>query len=77
YGTAYEQCKAASQNIASGALRWSLELKEHWGHDVEIIVIGVPGNHGRSTPGKPRAKLAALQSYDTLVFDFVEMSLKN
>ena len=76
YGTAYEQCKQAAKNIASGGLRWSMELEEHWGHPVEIIIIGVPGNHGRSTPGKPRAKLAALQSYDTLVFDFVEAALR-
>jgi hypothetical protein len=76
YGTAYEQCKQAAKNIASGALRWSMECQEHWAAPIEFVFISVPGNHGRSTPGKPRAKLAALQSYDTLVFDFVEAALR-
>lgn len=77
YGTAYEQCKSAANNISAGALRWSIELKEHWGHEVEIIFVSVPGNHGRMTIGKPRSKLAALQSYDTLVYDFVESGLRS
>lgn len=76
-GTWYEQTKWAANFIASGALMLSLELKEHYGHEVEIVFISVIGNHGRSTPGKPRAKLAAIQSYDTLVADFVEASLKS
>jgi hypothetical protein len=76
YGTAYEQCKNASTNIASGALRWSMELQEHWGHPIEIVIISVGGNHGRMTFGKPRSKLAPVQSYDTLVADFVESALR-
>lgn len=76
YGTAFEQCKHASTAIASGALGWSLALREHWGVTIPFEFISVPGNHGRTTFGKPRAKLAASQSYDTLVADFVESALR-
>lgn len=76
YGTAYEQVKDCAKFISSGALRLSLELQEAYGKPVEIVFVSVVGNHGRSTPGKPRAKLAAIQSYDTLVADFIEAGLR-
>jgi hypothetical protein len=75
-GTAFEQCKWASTYIAAGALGWALALQDHWGSDIAMELISVPGNHGRSTFGKPRAKQASLQSYDTLVADFVEAALR-
>lgn len=75
-GTAYEQCKWAAQFIAAGILRLHLELIEHFGFEIEFEVISSGGNHGRMTFGKPRAKLAMLQSWDTLVSDFVEAALK-
>ncbi|MDO9296851.1 hypothetical protein [Bradyrhizobium sp.] len=75
-GTAYEQVKWAAQFIAAGILRLHLELIERFGCPVEMEVISVGGNHGRATFGKPRAKLAMLQSWDTLVADFVEAGLK-
>lgn len=75
-GTAYEQCKWAAQYISGGVLTLLLELQEKWGREIPTHVISVVGNHGRMTIGKPRAKLATLQSYDTLVADFVEAALK-
>lgn len=75
-GTAFEQCKRVSTHISAGVLGMSLALEDHWGHPIEIELISVPGNHGRATFGKPRAKLAALQSYDTLVADFIEAALR-
>lgn len=75
-GTAYEQCKWAANYISSGALGLSLALNDHYGKQIEIVFVSVVGNHGRSTFGKPRAKLAAYQSYDTLVADFIEASLR-
>ncbi len=39
-----------------------------------IDIISLPGNHGRSTM-KPESKQAAETSYDTLVCDFLEMTL--
>ncbi len=75
-GTAYEQSKWAAQYIAAGILRLHLEVKEHFGIEVPIEVISVVGNHGRMTFGKPRTKLVSIQSYDTLVSDFVEAALK-
>jgi hypothetical protein len=74
--TAYEQTKLAAQYISGGILGLYLAVKDHFEEDVELHVISVPGNHGRSTIGKPRAKLAALQSYDTLVADFIESALR-
>lgn len=76
-GTAFEQVKWASEAISSGALMLHGALKAHCKRPVEIHFISVVGNHGRSTPGKPRTKLVTLQSYDTLVADFVEASLKH
>lgn len=40
-------------------------------HFPEVVVIGVPGNHGR-TPRKPAAKLYATLSYDTLALWMIE-----
>lgn len=75
-GTAYEQCKWAAEFIAAGVLRLHLELKERFKRAVPIDLISVVGNHGRMTFGKPRTKLVSIQSYDTLVSDFVEAALK-
>lgn len=75
-GTAYEQAKWAAQYVAEGVLRWYLALKEHFGAAVQFDLISVVGNHGRMTFGKPRTKLVSIQSYDTLVSDFVEAALK-
>lgn len=75
-GTAYEQSKWAAEFIAAGILRLHLDLEAHFGKAVPIEVISVVGNHGRMTFGKPRTKLVSLQSYDTLVSDFVEAALK-
>lgn len=76
-GTAFEQVKFASQYIAAGILRLHGALAERFKRPVPIDCISVVGNHGRSTPGKPRTKLVTLQSYDTLVADFVEASLRH
>ncbi len=76
-GTAFEQVKFAAEYISAGILRLNLALKERFRKPVEIHVISVVGNHGRSTFGKPRTKLVSLQSYDTLVADFVEAALKH
>jgi hypothetical protein len=76
-GTAFEQVKYAAQYISAGVLRLHEELKERFKKPVPIDCISVVGNHGRSTPGKPRTKLVTLQSYDTLVADFVEASLRH
>lgn len=76
-GTAFEQVKFASEYIAAGILRAHLALKERFKKPIEMHVISVAGNHGRSTFGKPRTKLVSLQSYDTLVADFVEASLRH
>lgn len=75
-GTAYEQCKWAAQYIAAGILRLHLELEQHFKRIIPIDTISVVGNHGRMTFGKPRTKLVDIQSYDTLVSDFVESALK-
>lgn len=75
-GTAYQQSKWAAEYIASGILTLHVALKTHFGKAVPIEVISVVGNHGRMTFGKPRTKLVSLQSYDTLVSDFVEAALK-
>jgi hypothetical protein len=76
-GTAFEQVKYAAEYIAAGVLRLHLALRERFKRVVPIYLISVVGNHGRSTPGKPRTKLVSLQSYDTLVADFVEASLRH
>jgi hypothetical protein len=76
-GTAFEQVKFASKYIAAGILRLHGELAERFKKPIPIYCISVVGNHGRSTPGKPRTKLVTLQSYDTLVADFVEASLRH
>jgi hypothetical protein len=76
YGTAYEQVKDAASWIAAGILRLHLEMLEHFKAVVPIRVISVVGNHGRMTFGKPRTKLVSLQSFDTLVADFVEAGLR-
>lgn len=75
-GTAYEQCKWAADYIAAGVLRLHLDLKARFKRDIDIEMISVVGNHGRMTFGKPRTKLVSIQSYDTLVSDFVEAALK-
>jgi hypothetical protein len=75
-GTAYQQTKWAAEYIAAGVLRLHLDLTERFGKPVPIELISVVGNHGRDTFGKPRTKLVSIQSYDTLVSDFVEASLK-
>jgi hypothetical protein len=75
-GTAYQQTKWAAEYIAAGVLRLHLDLAERFGRPVPIEIISVVGNHGRDTFGKPRTKLVTLQSYDTLVSDFVEAALK-
>ena len=75
-GTAYQQTKWAAEFIAAGVLRLHLDLKERFGKAVPIELISVVGNHGRDTFGKPRTKLVSIQSYDTLVSDFVEAALK-
>lgn len=75
-GTAYQQTKWAAEFIAAGVLRLHLDLKERFGKSVPIELISVVGNHGRDTFGKPRTKLVSIQSYDTLVSDFVEAALK-
>jgi hypothetical protein len=76
-GTAIEQVKYAATWISSGILRLNLDLLAHFGVSIPIHVISVVGNHGRMTPGKPRTKLVTLQSYDTLVADFVEAALRS
>lgn len=76
-GTAYEQVKWAADSIGSGILRLHVDLEEKFKNPVAIDVISVAGNHGRDTFGKPRTKLVSLQSYDTLVSDFVEATLKH
>jgi hypothetical protein len=76
-GTAYEQVKHAASWIGAGILRLHLELKERFKKAIPIHVISVVGNHGRMTFGKPRTKLVTLQSYDTLVADFVESGLRD
>jgi hypothetical protein len=75
-GTAYQQTKWAAEYIAAGVLRWHLDLEERFGKPIPIELISVVGNHGRDTFGKPRTKLVSIQSYDTLVSDFVEAALK-
>lgn len=75
-GTAYQQTKWAADYIAAGVLRLHLDLKGRFGRAVPIELISVVGNHGRDTFGKPRTKLVSIQSYDTLVSDFVEAALK-
>ncbi len=75
-GTAYQQTKWAAEYIAAGVLRLHLDLTERFGKAVPIELISVVGNHGRDTFGKPRTKLVSIQSYDTLVSDFVEAALK-
>jgi hypothetical protein len=76
-GTAFEQVKFAAEYISAGVLRLHEALRERFRKSVEIHCISVVGNHGRSTPGKPRTKLVSLQSYDTLVADFVEAALRH
>jgi hypothetical protein len=76
-GTAFEQVKWAAEYISGGILRLHEALRARFKKPVEIWVISVVGNHGRSTPGKPRTKLVTLQSYDTLVADFVEAALRH
>lgn len=76
-GTAFEQVKFAAEYISSGILRMHQALAERFGKAVPIHAISVVGNHGRATFGKPRTKLVSLQSYDTLVADFVEASLRH
>lgn len=75
-GTAYQQTKWAAEFISSGILYLHLELTKRFGKTIPIRCISVVGNHGRDTFGKPRTKLVSLQSYDTLVSDFVEAALK-
>jgi transposase-like protein len=76
-GTAFEQVKWAAEYISGGLLALHGALKARFKKPVEIHVISVVGNHGRSTFGKPRTKLVTLQSYDALVGDFVEASLRH
>lgn len=76
-GTAFEQVKWAAEYISGGVLRLHEALRTRFKRPVEIHCISVVGNHGRSTPGKPRTKLVTLQSYDTLVADFVEAALRH
>lgn len=76
-GTAFEQVKWAAEYISGGVLRLHEMLRERFKRPIEIHCISVVGNHGRSTPGKPRTKLVTLQSYDTLVADFVEAQLRH
>lgn len=75
-GTAYQQTKWAAEYIAAGVLRLHVDLKQRFGRAVPIELISVVGNHGRDTFGKPRTKQVSIQSYDTLVSDFVEAGLK-
>lgn len=44
--------------------------------DCPIDVISVVGNHGRGSLTKPEAKGVAVDSYDTLVSDFLEMHFR-
>ena len=76
-GTAFEQVKFAAEYVAAGILRLHETLRERFGKVIPIYCISVVGNHGRATFGKPRTKLVTLQSYDTLVADFVEASLRH
>jgi hypothetical protein len=76
-GTAFEQVKFAAEYISAGILRLHNELQGRFRKSVEIHCISVVGNHGRATFGKPRTKLVSLQSYDTLVADFVEAALRH
>lgn len=71
-GTAYQQSKWAAAFIAGGVQHLDAQLTRHYGHPIPIVLISVVGNHGRDTFGKPRTKLVSLQSYDTLVSDFIE-----
>lgn len=76
-GTAFEQVKFAAEYISAGILRLHGALAKRFKCVVPIHVISVVGNHGRATFGKPRTKLVSLQSYDTLVADFVEAQLRH
>lgn len=76
-GTAFEQVKWAAEYVSAGILRLHDALRARFKRPVEIHCISVVGNHGRSTPGKPRTKLVTLQSYDSLVADFVEAQLRH
>lgn len=76
-GTAFEQVKYAAEYISAGILRLHEALAKRFKRPIEIHVISVVGNHGRATFGKPRTKLVSLQSYDTLVADFVEAALRH
>lgn len=76
-GTAFEQVKWAAEYIAGGVLALHQALAKRFKQPVEIVLISVAGNHGRSTFGKPRTKLVTLQSYDMLVGDFVEAALRH
>ena len=75
--TAYQQVKLCAEAIASGINHLHESLIKRFKKTVEIVIISVVGNHGRDTFGKPRTKLVSLQSYDTLVSDFVEAQLKH
>lgn len=67
--TSQEQCIHVSVLIAAGMKM----LLETYG---AIHVVGVPGNHGRSTQ-KPTAKLYARLSYDNLILAMVESHFKD
>lgn len=75
-GTAYQQVKWAADAICHGVIHLREQIKEHFKKSIPIEIISVGGNHGRMTFGKPRSKQVSIQSYDTLVSDFVESGLR-
>lgn len=62
--TSAQQCREVAGMEIAGLLR----LRDEFG---KVLVVSVPGNHGRSTI-KPIAKKYALDSYDTLVAWMIE-----
>lgn len=72
--TNYPAIPAAVREVAEIIAGGIAALRERVG--CPIRVYGVPGNHGRMTV-KPQSKGRAAGSFDTLVMDFIEATLKN
>lgn len=61
--TSHEQCLAVAEEAVAGIRH----LRDTYGR---VHVVGVPGNHGRTTH-KPTAKLYARLSYDSLIVSMI------
>ncbi len=61
--TSHEQCLAVAEECVAGIRH----LRDTYGR---VHVVGVPGNHGRTTH-KPTAKLYARLSYDSLIVSMI------